>query len=101
LKRLHSWQKDVTALSFETTLESRVQHLLFRFSDGHQPRSLVGTLRRLMRDSGMAFDANGDNRTLYSLRHTCATLKMLRGEVDIHLPSKQMGNSAKMIERLA
>jgi integrase len=99
LKRLHSRQKDVAALSFETTLESRVPHLLFRFSDGHQPHSLVGTFRRLMRDSGLALDANGDNRTLYSLRHTYATLEMLRGEVDIHTLSKQMGNSAAMIER--
>ena len=46
-----------------------------------------------------ALDANGDNRTLYSLRHTYATLEMLRGEVDIHTLSKQMDNSAAMIER--
>ena len=52
-----------------------------------------------MRDSGLALDANWDNRTLYSLRHTYATLEMLRGEVDIHTLSKQMGNSAAMIER--
>ena len=42
---------------------------------------------------------NGDNRTLYSLRHTYATLEMLRGEVDMHTLGKQMGNSAAMIER--
>jgi integrase len=99
LKRLHARQRDIAEVSFETTLESRVPHLLFRFSDGHQPHSLVGTFRRLMRDSGLALDANGDNRTLYSLRHTYATLEMLRGEVDIHTLSKQMGNSAAMIER--
>ena len=99
LRRLHARQKDICHLSFETTLESRVPQLLFRFSEGHQPHSLVGTFRRLMRDSGLALDANGDNRTLYSLRHTYATLEMLRGEVDIHTLSKQMGNSAAMIER--
>ena len=44
-------------------------------------------------------DAEGQNRTLYSLRHTYATFEMLRGEVDIHTLSKQMGNSAAMIER--
>jgi integrase len=86
-------------MSFEEVLTTRVPHLLFRYSDGHQPHSLVGTFRRLMRDSGLARDANGDNRTLYSLRHTYATLEMLRGEVDIHTLSKQMGNSAAMIER--
>jgi integrase len=52
-----------------------------------------------MRDSGLLKDSAGENRTLYSLRHTYATLEMLRGEVDIHTLSKQMGNSALMIER--
>ncbi|MFM8666569.1 MAG: integrase, partial [Betaproteobacteria bacterium] len=41
----------------------------------------------------------GQNRTLYSLRHTYATLELLRGAVDIHTLSRQMGNSAAMIER--
>lgn len=99
LQRLHARQKDVCDVPFEMTLTTRVPKLLFRFSDGHQPHSLVGTFRRLMRDSGLALDANGDNRTLYSLRHTYATMEMLRGEVDIHTLSKQMGNSAAMIER--
>ncbi len=50
-------------------------------------------------DSGLLKTAEGQNRTLYSLRHTYATLEMLRGGVDIHTLSKQMGNSAAMIER--
>jgi integrase len=99
LKLLHARQHDICEQSFETTLTSRIPHLLFRFSDGHQPHSLVGTFRRLMRDSGLLKSSEGQNRTLYSLRHTYATLEMLRGEVDIHTLSKQMGNSALMIER--
>ncbi len=59
----------------------------------------MGAFMRLMRDSGLALVANSDNRNLYSLRHTYATLEILRGEVDIHTLSKQMGNSAAMIER--
>ena len=35
----------------------------------------------------------------HSLRQTYATLETLRGEVDIHTLSKQMGNSAQMIEK--
>jgi integrase len=99
LKRLHARQKDICDLSFETTLTTRVPHLLFRFSDGHQPHSLVGTFRRLMRDSGLLVDGAGQTRTLYSLRHTYATLALLEGGADIHTLSKQMGNSAAMIER--
>jgi integrase len=99
LRRLHSRQRDIAALSFETTLTQRVPHLLFRFSDGHQPHSLVGTFRKLMRDSGLLRDSEGKARTLYSLRHTYATQAMLEGQIDIHTLSRQMGNSAAMIER--
>jgi integrase len=99
LQRLHARQRDIAGVSFETLFESRAPHLLFRFSDGHQPHSLVGTFRRLMRDSGLLRDGAGQTRTLYSLRHTYATLALLEGEVDIHTLSRQMGNSAAMIER--
>ena len=41
----------------------------------------------------------GQTRTLYSLRHTFATFELLNNKTDIHTLSKQMGNSAAMIER--
>ena len=44
-------------------------------------------------------DANAQNRTLYSLRHTYATLELLRASTDIHTLAKQMGNSAAVIEQ--
>jgi integrase len=99
LKRLHQRQEDVNSIAFEDLLTTRVPHRLFRFSTGYQPPSLNGTFRRLMRDSGLEKNQQGQTRTLYSLRHTYATLEMLRGEVDIHTLSKQMGNSAAMIEQ--
>jgi integrase len=99
LKRLHARQLDICDLSFETTFAERVPHKLFRFSDGYQPPSLNGTFRRLMRDTGLLKNEDGQNRTLYSLRHTYATFELLRGGTDIHTLSKQMGNSAAMIER--
>jgi integrase len=52
-----------------------------------------------MRDSGLLKDIDGRKRTLYSLRHTYATLSLLSGDVDIHTLARQMGNSAAMIER--
>jgi integrase len=99
LQRLQARQRDIAGMSFETTLTTRVQHLVFRFSDGRQPQSLVGTFRRLMRDSGLLTDLQGKARTLYSLRHTYATLELLRNGTDIHTLSRQMGNSAAMLER--
>jgi integrase len=86
-------------MSFETLFAARVPHLLFRHSDGHQAHSLVGTFRKLMRDSSLLKSTQGQSRTLYSIRHTYATLALLEGSADIHTLSKQMGNSAAMIER--
>jgi len=99
LQRLHARQKDIAAMSLETLFAERVPHLLFRFSDGYQPQSLVGTFRKLMRDSGLLKDGEGKTRTLYSLRHTYATLELLRAGTDIHTLARQMGNSAAMLER--
>jgi len=99
LRRLHARQRDISGLSFETLFQQRVTEPLFRFSDGHQPHSMVGTFRKLMRDSGLLLNSEGQTRTLYSLRHTYATIALLEGGTDIHTLSKQMGNSAAMIER--
>lgn len=68
LERLHSRQRDLSELGFETILTTRVPHKLFRFSDGYQSVRLNGSFRRLMRDSGLLKDAEGQNGTLYSLR---------------------------------
>lgn len=99
LKRLHARQTDLKHIAFDALFSERVSHKLFRFSDGYQPPSLNGTFRRLMRDTGLLKNEDGQTRTLYSLRHTYATFELLRGGTDIHTLSKQMGNSAAMIER--
>jgi len=61
--------------------------------------SLNGTFRRLMRDCGLLKSNEGQTRTLYSLRHTYATLELIENRTDIHTLAKQMGNSALMIEK--
>lgn len=99
LKRLHSRQSDIKHIDFEELLKTRVPNKLFRFRDGYQPPSLNGTFRRLMRDSGLEKSNDGQNRTLYSLRHTYATLSLLTNTIDMYTLAKQMGNSAGMIER--
>ena len=99
LKRLHSRQQTHNGIEFEQLLKQRTAYKLFTFSNGYQPPSLNGTFRRLMRDSGLEKDAEGKTRTLYSLRHTYATLQLIENRTNIHTLSKQMGNSAAMIER--
>ena len=111
LQRLHDRHAALNTQSLETTLlgdgvensatkaNKSANHLVFTFSNGYQPTSLNGAFKRLMRDSGLLQDANAQNRTLYSLRHTYATLELLRANTDIHTLAKQMGNSAAVIER--
>ena len=99
LKRLHARQTDLKHISFDELFAERVPHLLFRFADGYQPPSMNGTFRRLMRDTGLLKNTEGQTRTLYSLRHTYATFELLNNKTDIHTLSKQMGNSALMIEK--
>jgi integrase len=52
-----------------------------------------------MSDSRFEKDAKGQTRTLYSLRHTFATLDVIENSMDIHTLAKQIGSSATMIER--
>jgi hypothetical protein len=60
-----------------------------------------GTFWRLMRDKGLLKYDAGQNRTLYSLRHRCATFKLLRGAKNSYA-IKKMGDSATMeADRLA
>ena len=104
LERLHARQTALSTQSLDTTLQGEgvkksANHLVFTFSNGYQPTSLNGAFKRLMRDSSLLKDADGQNRTLYSLRHTYATLELLRASTDIHTLAKQMGNSAAVIER--
>jgi integrase len=99
LKRLHGRQKSVCEIAFERLLESRAPQKIFVMANGHQPMRIDGTFKKLMRDSGLGPSQDGQMRTLYSLRHTYATLELLENKTDIHTLAKQMGNSAAMIER--
>ena len=99
LQRLHQRQSTLAHLSFDDLLQSGCRELLFKTTSGYQPHRIDGTFRRLLRDAGLLNDSAGQTRTLYSLRHTYATLELLTNTIDIHTLSKQMGNSAAIIER--
>ena len=71
--------------------------LLFRRTDGQRPRTFNGMFSKLMRESGMRTNTMDQDRTLYSLRHTYATMELL-SETDIHTLARQMGTSVRMLE---
>ena len=99
LERCHQRQQDIQHLSFEELFTQRVRHRVFRFATGYQPKTFIGAFRRLLIDGGLLEDHDGRRRTLYSLRHTYATLALVSGDVDIHTLSRQMGTSVAMLER--
>ena len=97
LNRLIKWQ-ELDCVDLDGAIEAKLDKLVFCFPNRHTPHRMEGVFRVLMRDSGLAKDAAGKNRTLYSLRHTYATFA-LADEVDIHTLARQMGTSVGMIER--
>ena len=100
LKRIHSRAEDLKHLSWDQLLRAGRDELVFRLADGTASKSLHQTFEVLLRDAGLLVDRRTEqNRTLYSLRHTYATLSLIHGQVDIHTLAKQMGTSILMIER--
>jgi integrase len=88
-------------MSFDQLLEARIDQPVFQLSDGTTTDNLRGTFRQFLRDIDLLNDARtGQQRTLYSLRHTYATFALSFGRgIDIHLLARQMGTSVLMIER--
>ena len=97
LERLQLRNPAISKLSFDALLKKRIDDYVFKLRDGTTTNHLNGTFRHLMRDSGL--NKNGENKTLYSLRHTYAHLAILEENMDVYSLSKQMGTSVKMIEQ--
>ena len=100
LKRIQGWCPNVTDMSFEELVKAKIDLPVFRLPDGTASQNLRQTFKRLMIDTGLLKCARtGQNRTLYSYRHTHATFALLNDGMDIHTLAIQMGTSIAMIER--
>ena len=97
LERVMKWQK-LPYSGLNAIIEAKLDALIFRLPTGEQISNMENIFRNLMVRSNMRVDGGGQNRTLYSLRHTYATFALARG-VDIHTLARQMGTSVGMIER--
>ena len=68
-----------------------------------QLRGLSSTLarafNRLLIEAGLLKDKAGHDRTLYSLRHTYATFRILYGGINYPVLAANMGTSIAMLER--
>ena len=73
---------------------------VFAISTGVRPTSLHTSFELLLKDAGMRVDPiTGKNRSLYSLRHSYATMSLMDGHLDMHTLARQMGTSIGMLEQ--
>ena len=102
LQRIHSRSEDkaIMGIPFEQLIAEGHNKYVFCLPDGKQTTSLGQTFEILLKDCGLLVDRRTEqNRTLYSLRHTYATLALLYARMDIHTLAIQMGTSIQMIEK--
>jgi len=99
LRRIQSRFDDLKAMSLEQLLKKKLKVPVFRLADGSTTTNLNQTFEQFMKDSGLLYGADSDaKRTLYSLRHTYATLQLMDGR-GIHELARQMGTSVAMLEQ--
>ena len=100
LKRIHERSEDIRHIPFEDLLKQRIDLPVFRLPDGTVSKNIHQTFRKFLTDTALiTCPRTGQNRTLYSLRHTYATFALLNDGMDIHALAIQMGTSIGMIER--
>lgn len=71
---------------------------VFVLPDGKQPKDLHGAFETFLKSINLHKNKQGKTYSLYSLRHTYATRKLLDG-VSIHNLARQMGTSTVMLEK--
>ena len=72
---------------------------VFRLRDGTLTKHLDGTFEQCLHDSNLTFDGHDKRRTLYSIRHTYATMQILLNKIDLHTLAVQMHTSIAMLEK--
>ena len=86
--------------NLDKAIEAKSEAWVFATSDGIRPKSLHTSFELLLGDADMRVDPiTGKNRSLYSLRHSYATMSLMDGQMDMHTLAKQMGTSIAMLEQ--
>ena len=99
LRRIQSRFPALADLRFDELLKARVDESVFRLKDGTRTEHLHQSFGQLLRDTDLLIGTASERpRTLYSLRHTYATLELYKGR-NIHQLARQMGSSVAMLEK--
>ena len=100
LKRIHSRTEGIKDIDFYEMLKQKLDLPVFCLPDGTVTEHLRQTFKAFLKDAGLLkCPKTGQDRTLYSVRHTYATFALVNDGMDIHALAKQMGTSIGMIER--
>ena len=84
----------------DQAIQARSEAWVFAVSNGVRPNSLHTSFELMLGDADMRVDPiTGKNRSLYSLRHSYATMSLMDGQMDMHTLAKQMGTSIGMLEQ--
>ena len=71
---------------------------IFSMPDGSQIKDLPNMFTTLLEQADLRYDTENEPRTLYSMRHMYATMRISNG-YPYQLLAKHMGTSVEMIER--
>ena len=93
IRRIYEFRKTELGVTDE---EFNRNEPIFCHPNGQSVGHYKGSYISLLEELGMRKGKNGDNRTIYSLRHTYATMRI--NEVPIYQLAMNMGTSVEMIE---
>jgi integrase len=114
-KRLQSRFPDLAELPFDDLLKSNSNEYVFRLRayttearppkhpavthEATRTKNLFSVFNDFLVEHKLLKDPHGENRTLYSLRHMYATMRIVEDGISAHELATQMGTSVAMIER--
>jgi integrase len=100
LDRLRKVTTDFNTGTFEDFLKMNLDLPVFNIGQKDMTTALGKVFQRLLTKLELLIDTRTDtHRTLYSLRHTYATLSLTTGRMDVYKLAKHMGTSVAMIEQ--
>jgi integrase len=98
--------RECVPLHYTKTILGRIRELSFHTDsndfvfcdqDGDEVTSYGKTFKSLLKKADLLKDRFGKVRTIYSLRHTYATFRLIYGKANIENLAQNMGTSPKMI----
>lgn len=108
LKRNADWQKKLDAANKDEKTKNKNKSLnrkhtnkdnwLFRMSDGNKIITLIDQFKALLERLGIDKNRDGEEYTLYSLRHFYAVMMLRKSQASVYDIARNMGTSVQIIE---